>query len=53
MPENDIKVPEKLTPELIRKVADEVYRMLSEEARIEYDRSRGRGARPTYKRRVR
>jgi hypothetical protein len=53
MPENEGSVPDELTPEMIRKVAEEVYRILRLEAQIEHERIRGRGARPTYKRRIR
>jgi hypothetical protein len=53
MPEKETIVPEELTPELVRKLAEEVYRILRREAQLEYERIRGRGARPTYKRRIR
>ncbi len=53
MPENEARVPEELPPELVRKVADEVYRILRREAQLEYERGRARGSRPTYKRKLR
>jgi hypothetical protein len=31
---------ENITPELVRKVADEIYRMLQHESRIDYERRR-------------
>lgn len=42
MPENNngTQSNQEISPELVRKVADEVYKMLLEQARIDYERRR-------------